>query len=312
MTSEASSAENRSTSTRWPSPLCSRSRERGEDAGRREQPGEHVDERRRRPSADRPSGVPVMLISPPIAWIRRSYPGSGAPAPDAEPGDRAVHEAAVALRGMPRNRARAGRARRAGSSRSARRPPRRDAWRAADLPSVPRSSAMLRLLRLTASKYVASPSASNGGPHARVSSPTPGRSTLSDAGAEVAEHHRRERPRQHAGEVEDAEIAQSATPSASSHLARPGTSTWSGRRSWPAPADGRHAGSCPHAPGPGRTGRCGRRPRGSPSARRGAARGAVGRDPRCSAPRSSAGARSAPATAPRRPAGSRRRRSRSG
>src|SRR5919204_5246388 len=40
-----------------------------------------------------------------------------------------------------------------------------------------RSIATLRLLRLTARKYAASPPA-NGGPHARVSSPSPGRSTL--------------------------------------------------------------------------------------------------------------------------------------
>src|SRR5207248_5344180 len=37
---------------------------------------------------------------------------------------------------------------------------------------------MLRLLRFTASKYVARPASSNGGPHERVSSPVRGRSTL--------------------------------------------------------------------------------------------------------------------------------------
>ena len=44
--------------------------------------------------------------------------------------------------------------------------------------SVARSIVTDRLFRFTERKYVATPSASYGGPHSRVSSPVPGRSTL--------------------------------------------------------------------------------------------------------------------------------------
>ena len=51
-------------------------------------------------------------------------------------------------------------------------------------------------------KYALSPP-TNGGPHARVSSPRPGLLDLDDPRAEVGELHRAVRARQHAGEVDD-------------------------------------------------------------------------------------------------------------
>ena len=45
MTSAASSEDSRSTSTRWPPPAAVAMAERGEDADRREEAGEDVDER---------------------------------------------------------------------------------------------------------------------------------------------------------------------------------------------------------------------------------------------------------------------------
>ena len=71
LTSAASSAENRLTSTRWPSPVASRWRSAARIPTVANSPASTST------SATptfwgSPSGAPVMLISPPSAWTSRS------------------------------------------------------------------------------------------------------------------------------------------------------------------------------------------------------------------------------------------------
>ncbi len=95
----------------------------------------------------------------------------------AEAGDRAVDDAGVGLAHAARSRARTDRARPGGSSRRARRHVARARGRAAGPPGSARSRTTDSLPRLALSKYDALFSV-HGGPHERVSSPLPGRSTL--------------------------------------------------------------------------------------------------------------------------------------
>ena len=153
--------------------------QRREDADGREQPRQDVHER----DADLlrlAAGLAgdahqtaERLHQQVVAGQLRAAGGSAA-----EAGDRAVDQRWVLDPQRARSRGRARRAAPGGSSRPAR--PRSAPARAPapDRRGRARSSTTLRLLRLTASKYVAWPWSSYGGPHVRVSSPIPGRSIL--------------------------------------------------------------------------------------------------------------------------------------